>query len=376
MKFLKQFPAGHCLCFGGNIQPDFMMGGAQEDEVARSKGTPCINREANMKAINHAALAVLALAIPLTSGCGRHSTKEVYYLIASDMALPYWQTAAAGFNDAAAQYKVTAKLAGPDGHDPQAELDALHKAIATKPAGILISVADVVLLQPEIDKAIHAGIPVITMDSDAPGSRRLYFIGTNNLEAGRLGGLRVIQKLGGKGNVAFFTLANQANTEERLKGFKEVFATRPDIHIVDVVDIKGDIRKAFDWTQEALVLTGNKKVDAFVSLESASSKAVADALKRANTTDRLVVAWDVNPDTLEEIKAGTIDSTVAQKPYTMAYFGMKALDEVFHAPPRQLGKDYSASSVAPYPFFVDTGTSLVDKTNVDLYITAAAAGTR
>jgi ribose transport system substrate-binding protein len=60
----------------------------------------------------------------------------------------------------------------------------------------------------------------------------------------------------------------------------------------------------------------------------------------------------------------------------MAYFGMKALDEVFHAPPRQLGKDYSASSVAPYPFFVDTGTSLVDKTNVDLYITAAAAGTR
>jgi ribose transport system substrate-binding protein len=329
-----------------------------------------------MRAIKNAALAVLALAIPLTSGCGRHSTKEVYYLIASDMALPYWQTAAAGFNDAAAQYKVTAKVAGPDGHDVQAELAALQKAIAAKPAGILISVADVVLLQPEIDKAIGAGIPVITVDSDAPGSRRLYFIGTNNLEAGRLGGLRVIQKLGGKGNVVFFTLAGQANTEERLKGFKEVFATRPDIHIVDVVDIKGDKRKAFDWTQEAMVLSGNKKVDAFISLESASSKAVADALKRANTTDRLVVAWDVNPDTLEEIKAGTIDSTVAQKPYTMAYFGMKALDEVFHAPPSQLGKDYSASSVAPYPFFVDTGTSLVDKTNVDLYITATTAGSR
>jgi ribose transport system substrate-binding protein len=329
-----------------------------------------------MKAIKNAALAVLALVIPLTSGCGRHSTKEVYYLIASDMALPYWQTAAAGFNEAAAQYKVTARLAGPDGHDVQAELAALHKAIAAKPAGILISVADVVLLQPEIDKAIAAGIPVITMDSDAPGSRRLYFIGTNNLEAGRLGGLRVIQKLGGKGNVVFFTLAGQANTEERLKGFKEVFATRPDIHIVDVVDIKGDTRKAFDWTLEALVLTGNKRVDAFVSLESASSKAVADALKRANSSGRLVVAWDVNPDTLDEIKAGTIDSTVAQKPYTMAYFGMKALDEVFHAPPSQLGKDYSASSVAPYPFFVDTGTSLVDKTNVDLYINAEAGGTK
>ncbi len=325
-----------------------------------------------MKTIMNVALTVLALAILSTSGCGRHSTKEVYYLIASDRALPYWQTAAAGFNKAAAQYKVTARVEGPDDHDPQAELAALHKAIAAKPSGILISVADVAVLQPEIDAAINAGIPVITMDSDAPGSRRLYFIGTNNVVAGRLGGQRVSQKLGGKGNVVFFTLADQANTEERLKGFKEIFATRPDIHIVDVVDIKGDTRKAFDWTMESMALTGDKKVDAFVSLESASSKAVADALKRSHATDRLLVAWDVNPDTLDGIKAGSIDSTIVQKPFTMGYIGLKALDEVFHAPPKQLGKDYSANAFAPYPVFVDTGTSLVDKSNVDFYIDAVA----
>jgi ribose transport system substrate-binding protein len=329
-----------------------------------------------MKAIKNGALALLALAILSTSGCGRHSSSEVFYLIASDTALPYWKTAASGFNAAAAEYKVTAKVAGPDGHDPQAELAALHQAIAANPAGILISVADVELLQPEIDAAINAGIPVITIDSDAPGSRRLFFIGTNNREAGRLGGQRVIEKLGGAGNVVFFTLAGQANTEARLQGFKDVFATRPDIHIVDVVDIKGDTRKAFDWTQEAMALTGDKKVNAFVSLESASSIAVADALKRAGATDRLVVAWDANPDTMDGIKAGTIDSTVSQKPYTMAYLGLKALDEVFHSPPSQLTKGYSANLFAPYPAFVDTGAALVDKTNVDLYIASQAEGTK
>lgn len=329
-----------------------------------------------MKAIMNSALALLTLAMLFTTGCDRHSSKEVYYLVASDMALPYWQTAAAGFNKAAEQYKVKAKVEGPDGHDSQAELAALQKAIAAKPSGILISVADAAVLQPGIDAAISAGIPVITMDSDAPGSRRLYFIGTNNLQAGRLGGQRVIQKLGGKGNVVFFTLADQTNTEERLNGFKEVFATRPDIHIVDVVDIKGDSRKAFDWVLESMALTGAKKVDAFVSLESSSSKAVADALKRMNATDRLVVAWDMNSATLDEIKAGVIDSTVAQKPYTMGYFGLKALDEVFHAPPKSLTKDYSTNSFAPYPVFVDTGTSLVDKSNVDLYLDAQAEGTR
>jgi len=329
-----------------------------------------------MKAIKNAALTLLTLAILSTSGCSRHSNKEVYYLIGSSMALPYWQTAAEGFNKAAAQYKVTAIVRGPDGHDPQAELAALHQAIAAKPAGILLSVSDVSVLQSEIDAAVNAGIPVITMDSDAPGSRRLFFIGTNNVAAGRLGGQRVIEKLGGKGNVVFFTLADQTNTAERLKGFKEAFATRPDIHIVDVVDIKGDTRKAFDWAQESMVLTGDKKVNAFVSLESASGEVVADVLKRANASDRELVTWDVSPATLDRIKAGTIDATIAQKPFTMGFLGLRALDEVFHYPPKQLTKDYSSDSFSPYPVFVDTGTSLVDKVNVDLYLAAAAEGTK
>jgi len=328
-----------------------------------------------MKTIKNVALATLALAILSMSGCSRHSNKEVYYLIATNVNLPYWQTAAAGFNRAAAQYKVTAKVVGPDSYDPAAELDALHKAIAAKPAGILISVADAAVVQPGIDEAVNAGIPVITMDSDAAGSRRLYFIGTNNLEAGRLGGKRVVEKLGGKGNVVFFTLGGQPNTDERLKGFKEVIATRPDIHIIDVVDIKGDARNAFDWTQSSMALSGPKKIDAFVCLEASSGKVVADAVKRAGG-GRLVVAWDVDQDTLDAIKAGTIDSTIAQKPFTMAYVGLKALDEVFHAPPKQLNKDYSADSFAPYPAFVDTGTSLVDLSNVDLYIAGQAEGTK
>jgi ribose transport system substrate-binding protein len=329
-----------------------------------------------MKAIEKTALALLALAVAFTSGCeGRHSNKEVFYLVAANIKLPYWQTAAAGFNKAAAQYKVTARVVGPDNYDAQAELTELHNAIAAKPAGILISVADAAVLKPEIDAAIAAGIPVITIDSDAAASRRLYFIGTNNLEAGRLGGKRIIEKLGGKGNVVFFTLGDQPNIDERLKGFKEVLATRPDIHIVSVVDIKGDARNAFDWTQESMALTGAQRIDAFVCLESSSGKVVADAIKRGGG-GRELLAFDVNQDTLDGIKSGSIDATIAQKPFTMAYVGLRMLDEIYHDPPKDLTKDYSADSFAPYPAFVDTGTSLVDQSNVDLYIASAAEGTK
>jgi ribose transport system substrate-binding protein len=327
-----------------------------------------------MKAIKGIALAVLALGILSTAGCDRHSNKEVYYLVSANLNLPYWQTAAAGFNKAAAQYKVTARVVGPENYDAQAELDALNKAVAAKPAGILISVSDAKVLQPGIDAAIAAGIPVVTVDSDADASKRLFFIGTNNLEAGRMGAKHAVEKLGGKGNVVFFSFAGQPNTEERLKGFKDVFAGHLEIKIVEVVDVKADARNAFDKTQEFMALSGPKKIDAFISLESASGKIVADAVSRAKGTDRLVMAWDANQDTLDGIKAGTIDSTISQKPFTMGYVGLRTLDEIFHAPPVQLNKEYGSDSFSPFPVFLDTGTALVDKKNVDLYLTPAAAG--
>jgi ribose transport system substrate-binding protein len=326
-----------------------------------------------MQRIKKAGLAMLALGVALMLGCeGRHSQKEIFYLISANSALPYWQTAAAGFKAAGAQYKVTTRVAGPDGYDAQAELEALQKAVAAHPAGILISVAEAKVLEPAINAAIDAGIPVITMDSDAVGSRRLYFIGTNNLEAGRLGGRRVAQKLGGKGRVVFFTMAGQPNTEERLKGFKDAFSSHAEIKIAEVVDIKDDLRKAFDKTMELAALAGDKKIDAFVCLESASGKVVADAIVRSGVKNRELVAWDVSQDTLDAIKAGTIDATIAQKPYTMAYIGLKGLDEIFHAPPKQLNKDYATDTFSTYPVFVDTGTTLVDKSNVEHYITSAA----
>jgi ribose transport system substrate-binding protein len=327
-----------------------------------------------MKPIKSTALALVALAAILLPGCGaRHSVKEVYYLIASNMSSTYWQTAVNGFKAAAAQYQVTAKVAGPDSYDPQGELTELQNAVATKPAGILISVSDAAVLSPGIDAAISAGVPVITIDSDAAASHRLYFIGTNNLEAGRLSGRRVADKLNGKGNVVVFTIVGQPNQEERLKGIKDAFAAHPAINIVEVVDVKGNTNVAFDQTQQLVAQTGAKKIDAFVSLDSQSGKMVADAVKRTGDTTRTLVAWDVNPDTLNGIKDGTINATVVQKPYTMGYVGLKALDEVFHNPPAQLGKDYSADAFAPYPEFIDTGTALVDKSNVDAYLAAASA---
>src|SRR5882724_10223326 len=191
-------------------------------------------------------LALLAVVLPLLAGCTRHSKKEQYYLIATNTAVPYWKSGAAGFAAAGAEYGVSVDTRGPAGLNAQAEVDEFKAMVARKPAGILVSVANSKLMAPEIDAAIAAGIPVITIDSDSPESKRLYFIGTNNLEAGRLGGRRVAARLNGKGNVVFFTNPGQPNLDERLKGYQDIFATYPGIKVVEVFDIKADPGTALD----------------------------------------------------------------------------------------------------------------------------------
>jgi ribose transport system substrate-binding protein len=304
----------------------------------------------------------------LLSGCERHSKSEGYYLVVVNAKLPYWKTAAAGLDKAAAQYGVTAEMRGTDTFDPQGEVKEFRDVIARKPAGILVSVADPALMGPEIDAATASGIPVITMDSDAPNSRRLYFIGTNNLSAGRLGGQRVVQKLNGRGNVVFFSMPGQPNLDERLKGYQEAFSAHPGINVTEVFNIKGDSGTALDKASEYLGRTGAAKVDAFVCLEASAGKDVAEALKRANAKDRELVAMDVDEDTLNLVNEGIIDATIAQKPYTMAFYGLKQLDDIHHYPLKSLSSSYAVDSFSPIPTFVDTGTSLVDKSNVDIYL--------
>ncbi len=309
--------------------------------------------------------ALLAVVLPLMVGCTRHSKSEQYYLIATNTAVPYWKAAAAGFEAAGTEYGVSVDTRGPAGLNPQAEVDEFKAMVARKPAGILVSVASSQLMAPEIDAAIAAGIPVITIDSDSPESKRLFFIGTNNLEAGRLGGRRVAAQLNGKGNVVFFSNPGQPNLDERLKGYQDIFAAYPGIKVVEVFDIKADPGSALDQAGVYLARTGPAKIDAFICLDSRSGVNVAEAFKRRAVTGRLLIAMDVDRDTLALVGDGTIDSTISQKPYTMAFLGLKALDEIHHYPVKPLDADFALDPYSPFPAFVNTGVALVDKTNLD-----------
>jgi ribose transport system substrate-binding protein len=318
-----------------------------------------------------ATLAFSLLLVPLLACGSYHDPDEKYFLISTNIKIPYWQQGEAGFYQAAQQLKVRAEFAGPDSYDPKAEQEALQKAIQSKATGILISVGDPNLLKDDIDRAIAAGIPVITVDSDAPLSKRLFFIGTDNHHAGEIGGQRLAKELNGKGNVAVFTIPEQANLKERLRGYRDALEAFPQIKITRVVDMKGDPRITFDTATQILGNDKKERTDAFVCLEALSGTEVATVLHNNGAKDKVILAMDTDDKTLEWVQKGVIAATISQKPYTMSFFGLKVLDDLYHHKLTTLSADWARDSFAPIPSFVDTGSSLVDKTNVDATISAS-----
>jgi ribose transport system substrate-binding protein len=304
--------------------------------------------------------------------CGTaHDADEKYYLISANVKIPYWQAGSAGLFQAATQLKVRSEFAGPDTYDPKGEQQALQQAVQSKATGILISVADPALLKDDIDKAIAAGIPVITVDSDAPASKRLLFIGTDNYHAGQIGGQRLAKELNGKGNVVVFTIPEQANLKDRLRGYRDALEASPGIKITRVVDMKGDSRVAFDSATEVLGNDKKEHTDAFVCLEALAGKEVATVLNQHGAKDKVIISMDTDDDTLSWIQKGVIAATISQKPYTMSFVGLKMLDDLYHHKLSTLSNDWSKDSFSPIPAFVDTGSALIDKTNVDALIAAS-----
>ena len=183
---------------------------------------------------------------------------------------------------------------------------------------------------------------------------------------GETGGKVLVQELKGKGNVVVYTMPGQANLEDRLHGYRDVIANNPGVKITRIVDVRGDPRIAFDTTNE--ITTKNPgSVDGFVCLEANSCKEVADVLNRNKITGKTVVAMDTYQDTLDWIQKGVIAATIAQKPFTMAFYGVKMLDDLHHYKPQSLMQGFKEDPFAPVPAFVDTGDTLISKSNLDQF---------
>ncbi|HXN51024.1 MAG TPA: substrate-binding domain-containing protein [Candidatus Acidoferrum sp.] len=329
-----------------------------------------------MKNLSKLTMWLLVFATAALAGCQEsyHEKEERYVLIAANINLPYWQEAGAGLRDVAKEMGlgVKAEMDGPASYSPKEEVDAFQKAVSSHPAGILVSVANPEIFQAPIAAAIASGIPVICLDSDAPDSKRVMFIGTDNFRAGQESGKRIADILKGHGDIVIVTIPGQLNLEERVRGVNDALKKYPGIKIVQTIDDKGDSAKAYDAVN-ALLSAKKQKIDGIICLEASGGAGAAGALHRVDMTGKIaIVSFDKDPETLDWVNRGGISATVVQKPYVMAYYGVKFLDDLHHNAVHEF-KDWRNAPASPLPAWVDTGTAIVDKSNLAAFREALTA---
>jgi len=315
--------------------------------------------------------AGLVLGVIGLSSCQTpyHEEKERFVFVASNIHLPYWEEAQAGLLDAAKQMGVKAELVGPEKFDPQEQLKSFQEVANSKPAGIMVSVTKPELLQDAIDSAVAQGIPVITVDSDAPASKRLMFVGTDNFRAGMESGKRMGEILKGQGQVVVVTIPGQLNLDERARGMNEALKKYSGIKVAQTIDDKGDPRVANDSISD--LLRAKAKIDGIVCLEASGGSGAAEALHRVDAKIP-IVGFDKDPETLDWIDRDRITATVTQKPYVMAYYAIKFADDLHHNAVHEF-KDWRTAPAPAMPTWVDTGTIVLDKSNVKAFREALAA---
>jgi len=167
---------------------------------------------------------------------------------------------------------------------------------------------------------------VVTQDSDAPKSDRAFYVGTDNVAAGRQAGGLIKEALPQGGKIMVFVGKLDArNAQERLQGIREALQGS-NVTIVDVRTDDTDRVRAKSNVSDTLVRYPD--VVALVGLWSYNGPAILNAVKDANKTGQVkIIAFDEEDETLAGVKQGTIYATVVQQPYEFGYQAIKLMHQ-------------------------------------------------
>lgn len=287
---------------------------------------------------------------------------ERYVMVSNVAAHPYWLDAQAGGEDAAAELGVTWEYTGPAEFDTPAQVNALEQLIPTEPAGIVVAALQPDSLVPVIDRAVEAGIPVVTVDTDAPTSKRSTYLGTNNYQAGRTMGEVMIDLLGGSGKVGVASVPGQFNLEERIRGIRDVFSEADgDLDLVDVVDDKNDDSATADAV--VAMLQANPEIGLVGSINAVGA-GVAAALRQTNNVGKIkAVTFDITEPIISAIEDDVIDVTMVQRTYMMTYLGVRFL-HIYNHRSNYLDNWFN-NNLSLLPNSVDTGVMPIRKDQVE-----------
>ena len=307
-------------------------------------------------AVFRVSVAVLLLTAFLIGGCSKGSNEPHalrFAFIPKALHIPVFDYARTGAERAAKRAGgIEIIWRGPESTDEIRQKELLESFIAQRVDGIAISCLNGDLLTDAIDRAVDAGIPVVTWDSDAPRSKRQAFYGVNDVEAGRALGTGLAKLLNGRGHVAMITSLGADNLQKRLDGAKEALRGYPDIQIVEVFDVRDDAVRVAEVIASAAQRYPD--LDGWLSV-GGWPVFVRNALDPIDPARTKVVAFDTIPPAPDLLRAGKVQLLVGQKYFGWGEESVKLLQRVIAGD----------RPMQPYQY---SGMDVVTRDNLDAYL--------
>jgi simple sugar transport system substrate-binding protein len=239
-------------------------------------------------------------------------------------------------------------------------VDATNTAITGQADGLALAVVDKDAFRGPVDRALDAGIPVVSYNADGarddPGTNRLAYIGQGLYESGYALGQRALAQIDSGAVAAFIATPGQLNIQPRIDGAQQAFRDSGKPVTFEAVATNADITQGLSIIDA--YVQGHQNVAGLLAVDAGSTQSVGQMVAKHQLRSKsLKVAggFDLVPETLNSVKAGDLDYTIDQQPYLQGFLPVFALYL------------YKVSGGLLFPTQTNTGLLFVTKDNVDPY---------
>ena len=273
---------------------------------------------------------------------------------------PYWSVVKNGMDDAAKTLGVKAEYLAPEAFDMAKMAHMIDAAVASKPDGLVVSIADPSALSEPVKNAVAAGIPVIVIDSGGPKLTHelggLLYLGQSEYEAGVAAGERVA-KLGVKKAVCANHEVGNVSLDDRCAGFAKGLG-------VDVPVLNGVMDPTEMKSRIIGYLTSHPDTEFVLACGINSGEPGLVAIDELGLTGKVKIGtFDLSPTILKATAEGKMEWGIDAQQYAMGYIPVVMFDHL---------KKYKIAPIADYP----TGPGFVTKETAASVIDLAKQGKR
>ncbi|SFO97270.1 sugar-binding protein [Salibacterium halotolerans] len=249
-------------------------------------------------------------------------------LLVEETGNEYWRMVEKHAQQTAEEHDIYLESIGPEKADRSEMLRTMDQMIAAEVDGILTQGLPGPRFRNLVEKAEEKGIPVLTVDSDRPDSERSAYIGTDNVEAGRLAGEELLRATEGEQHVGIITgNLESLNQKERIRGFEEAVAGRDRVEVVAVRE--SNISEVGAAEAAYTMIKQHSDINALFGTSALDGIGMVQGVEDIKVEGRpYMLAFDILPETMKLLEEGRLDATIAQYPERMGEKGIEIMIEV------------------------------------------------